>query len=87
MSIQQAVQRKSTMVSLLVIVVIVVVAVAMYAAFGNQGGFTGVPRLLPSGFASGTTGDVVNTVIYVLLMAGLFALLAVIVYYVRRLKD
>ena len=87
MSIQQAVQRKSTMVSLLVLVVIVVVAVAMYAAFGNQGGFTGVPRLLPSGFASGTTGDVVNTVIYVLLMAGLFVLLAVIVYFVRRLKD
>ena len=87
MSIQQAVQRKSTMVSLLVIVVIVVVAVAMYAAFGNQGGFTGVPRLLSSGFASGTTGDVLNTVIYVLLMAGLFVLLAVIVYYVRRLKD
>ena len=87
MSIQQTVQRKSTIVSLLVIVVIVVVAVAMYAAFGNQGGFTGVPRLLPGSFASGTTGDVMNTVIYVLLMAGLFALLGVIVYYVRRLKD
>ena len=87
MSIQQTVQRKSTIVSLLVIVVIVVVAVAMYAAFGNQGGFTGVPRLLPGSFASGTTGDVINTVIYVLLMAGLFVLLAVIVYFVRRLKD
>ena len=87
MSIQQTVQRKSTIVSLLVIVVIVVVAVAMYAAFGNQAGFTGVPRLLPGSFASGTTGDVMNTVIYVLLMAGLFVLLAVIVYYVRRLKD
>jgi hypothetical protein len=75
------------MISLSVIVVIVVAAVAMYAAYGNQGGFVGVPRLLPGGFASGTTGDVLNTILYVVLMAGLFVLLGVIVYYARRLKD
>jgi hypothetical protein len=81
------VQRKSTMISLLVLVVVVVVAVGMYAAYGSQGGFVGVPRLLPGGFASGTTGDVLNNILYVLLMAGLFAALGVIVYYARRLKD
>jgi ABC-type Fe3+ transport system permease subunit len=84
---QAMVQRKSTMISLLVIVVIVVVAVAMYAAYGSQGGFVGVPRLLPGGFASGTTGEVLNTILYVLLMAALFVALGVIVYYARRLKD
>jgi Zn-dependent protease with chaperone function len=81
------VQRKSTMMSLLVLGAIVLVAAAMYAAYGNKGGFEGVPRLLPGGFASGTTGEVLNTILYVLLMAGLFVALGVIVYYARRLKD
>jgi ABC-type Fe3+ transport system permease subunit len=81
------VQRKSTMLSLLVIVAIVAVAGVMYVAFGSQGGFVGVPRLLPGDFASGTTGNLLNTILYGLLMAGLFVLLGVIVYYARRLKD
>ena len=81
------VQRKSRMVSLVVIVLIVVVAAAMYAAIGSKGGFTGVPRLLPDTLASGTTGSLLNTILYGLLMVLLFVALGVIVYYARRLKD
>lgn len=80
-------RSRSRIVSVAVIILIVVVAGVMYLAFGNQGGFTGVPRLLPGDFASGTTGSIVNTIVYALLMAGLFVLLGVIVYSARRLRD
>ena len=78
--------HRSKIVSLLVLVAIVAVAAGMYAAFGSQGGFVGVPRLLPSDFAQGA-GGLLNTIIWGLLIAVMFVLLGVAVYYLRGLKD
>ncbi|HYY48192.1 MAG TPA: hypothetical protein VFA17_05850 [Thermoplasmata archaeon] len=79
--------RQSIAISISVLVLIVVVAGVMYAVYGNQGGFTGVPRLLPGDFAQGNTGSIVNTILWGLLIVILFAILGFAVYRMRGLTD
>jgi hypothetical protein len=87
-SVEHMAQR-SKMVSLLVLVGIVVVAAGMYAAIGVKGGFVGVPRLLPSEFTSNeyAMGNILNAIVWVLLIVSLLALFGFVLYKMRGLTD
>lgn len=83
------VQQKATMISLLVLVGIVAVSGAMYAVIGSQGGWVGVPRLLPAEFTNNefAFGNLLNGIVFVLLIVSLLTLFGFVLYKMRGLTD
>jgi hypothetical protein len=81
--------QRSKMVSLLVLVGIIVVAAGMYAVIGNKGGWVGVPRLLPAEFTKNdlAMGNLLNAIVFVLLIVSLLALFGFVLYKMRGLTD
>jgi hypothetical protein len=77
------------MVSLLVLVGIVVVAAGMYAVIGNKGGWVGVPRLVPDDFARNdvAASNLLNMVVWALLVLAMIVLFGFAVYKLRGLTD
>lgn len=83
----QAMASRSVRVSLLILAAVFVVAAVMYVVIGNQGGWVGVPKILAPDVAQGTSGNLLYTLGWGLLIVLLFTAFGYAVYKMRGLTD